>query len=393
MIRDRSRVMNTDPAVSSHDNSGPTDTLVDDRTDTRIDSLIDSIDATSFDNWYREREFARNIREGQPYFNGPTSIPTPERHSPSQLNQCHRKIYYRQLNAPEEQAAPQGIFWTGTKFEEELVVPYLEAIVGLNQYVRNSMWIDTTCKTDVGEIRIKGATDPVIVDDESEPLLLTESKTKRSLDHLESPDRHHLAQAHCYMYGLTQKYDRRVTDALLLYGSRTSLDLRVFHIAFDPWFWRQTVLSWAEDHTRFRFDEKLPPADPEFPWECNVCSYSHRCGQADTSQFRDTGPEGFLPLFNAYPREKALEYLNGHGGARLTPALAHEYPTLVDDHGVYDWMCEACGTRRAWNSTDWDGPLTKPPDCRVCASKGIPASLSGPSPAIQRELMEETADA
>jgi CRISPR-associated exonuclease Cas4 len=363
------------------------------RTDPRINTLIGNIDAASFADWYQEREFTRNIREGHPYFNGPDRIPAPERHSPSQLNQCHRKIYYRQLNAPEEQADPKGIFWTGTKFEEELVVPYLEAIVGADEYVRNSMWIDVTCETDAGEIRIKGATDPVIVDAESEPLLLTESKTKRSLDHLDEPDRHHLAQTHCYMYGLTQKYDRRVTDALLLYSSRTSLDLRAFHVAFDPWFWRRTVLNWAADHTQLRLDEELPAADPELPWECNVCSYRHRCGQAEETAHSDVGVSGLLPLWTGYPQAKLVEYLEGHSEAKLTPALAYEYPALADDYGVYDWVCEACGGQQAWDDVDWDGSTAEPPDCRACASKGIHASLGGVLPTIQQEHMEGAADA
>ena len=361
--------------------------------DSRASVLIDGINASSFDDWYREREFARNIREGKPYFNGPSRVPPPERHSPSQLNQCHRKIYYRQLNAPEEQADPQGIFWTGTNFEEELVVPYLESLVGPDEYVRNSMWMDVTCETNAGEVRIKGATDPVIVDAESEPLLLTESKTKRSLDHLDKPDRHHLAQTHCYMYGLTQKYDHRVTDALLLYGSRTSLDLRAFHVAFDPWFWRQTVLRWAADHTQLRLDEELPAADPELPWECNVCSYRHRCGQTEETAHSDVGASGLIPLWTGYPRAKLIEYLEGHTEAKLTPALAHEHPALADDYGVYDWVCEACGGRQPWDNVDWDGSIAEPPDCRACASKGIHASLGGVPPAIQHELMEGAADA
>lgn len=208
--------MNTDSHVTTDNENNSGGVLLSNRVDSRTGDLIDLIDAKSFDDWYREREFAQNIREGRPYFNGPDRIPRPERHSPSQLNQCHRKIYYRQLNAPEEQADPQGIFWTGTKFEEELVVPYLESIVGSGEYVRNSMWVDTTCETNAGEIQIKGATDPVIVNGESEPLLLTESKTKGSVDHLTEPDTHHKAQAHAYMYGLTQKYARRVTDAILI---------------------------------------------------------------------------------------------------------------------------------------------------------------------------------
>ncbi|MGN8219686.1 CRISPR-associated protein Cas4 (plasmid) [Halococcus morrhuae DSM 1307] len=359
------------------------DAAVGDQIATHAETLINTINATSFDDWYREREFARNIREGQPYFNGPGRIPPPERHSPSQLNQCHRKIYYRQLNAPEEQADPQGIFWTGTKFEEELVVPYLESLVGPDEYVRNSMWIDITCETDAGEIRIKGATDPVIVDDESEPLLLTESKTKGSVEHLAEPDTHHRAQAHAYMYGLTQQYDHRVTDAMLIYGSRNSLDLRAFHIPFDPWFWRETVLSWTGEHTQYRLDETLPPDTPAFDWECNFCDFKHRCGQADEIHAVDTNPEGFLPLFDAYPRAKIVDYLDANPGAKLTPTLAQRYPSLVESYGVYKWHCEVCGTDYSVKNIEWDGDIDDPPQCDSCADQQVFASLAGPIPEAQ----------
>jgi rubrerythrin len=381
--------VNTDTDVRSGGDAVSDESTAVDQIDTQVSALIDSIDATSFAEWYREREFTRNIREGQPYFNGPDRIPAPERHSPSQLNQCHRKIYYRQLNAPEEQADPQGIFWTGTKFEEELVVPYLQTIVGPDEYVRNSMWIDVTCGTDAGEVRIKGATDPVIVDPDSEPLLLTESKTKRSLDRVEAPDPHHVAQTHCYMYGLTQKYDRRVTDALLLYGSRTSLDLRAFHVAFDPWFWGETVLSWAEDHTQLRLDEQLPAANPELPWECNVCSYRHRCGQADDTSFRDVDATGFLPRFEEYPREKVREYLDSHDGARLTPTLARQYPDLIKEYDVHDWGCQRCATTYGFGEFDQeenfahDEEAADAPLCPCCASENIPIPVRGPAPREQ----------
>jgi len=299
--------MASDPELSSSDESVSAVETRDGWIDVRIDTLIERIDATSFDDWYR-------------------------------------KIYYRQLNAPEEQADPQGIFWSGTKFEEELVVPYLEATVGSGEYVRNSMWIDATCETDAGEVRIKGATDPVIVDAESEPLLLTESKTKSSVDNLDEPNTHHRAQVHAYMYGLTQKHDRQVTDAVLLYGSRNSLDVQAFHVSFDPWFWRETVLNWAEEHTQYRLNETLPPATPVFDWECEFCDFKNRCGQGDTTPFADTDPAGLLPLFDAYPREKVADYLDTEPEAKLTPALAHKYPALAESYGIYDWHCDVCGT-------------------------------------------------
>jgi len=371
--------MASDPELSSSDESVSAVETRDGWIDVRIDTLIERIDATSFDDWYRERKFARNIREGQPYFNGPDRVPSPERHSPSQLNQCHRKIYYRQLNAPEEQADPQGIFWSGTKFEEELVVPYLEATVGSGEYVRNSMWIDATCETDAGEVRIKGATDPVIVDAESEPLLLTESKTKSSVDNLDEPNTHHRAQVHAYMYGLTQKHDRQVTDAVLLYGSRNSLDVQAFHVSFDPWFWRETVLNWAEEHTQYRLNETLPPATPVFDWECEFCDFKNRCGQGDTTPFADTDPAGLLPLFDAYPREKVADYLDTEPEAKLTPALAHKYPALAESYGIYDWHCDVCGTDFSFESVEWDGDTNEPPQCTTCAGNHVFASLAGPS--------------
>ena len=320
--------------------------------DSRASVLIDGISASSFDDWYREREFARNIREGKPYFNGPGRVPSPERHSPSQLNQCHRKIYYRQLNAPEEQADPQGIFWTGTNFEEELVVPYLESLVGPDEYVRNSMWIDITCESDAGEVRIKGATDPVIVDDESEPLLLTESKTKGSVEHLTEPDTHHRAQAHAYMYGLTEQYDRRVTDAMLIYGSRNSLDLRAFHVPFDPWFWRETVLGWAGEHTQYRLDETLPPDTPTFDWECNFCEFKHRCGQANETPVVDTDPEGFLPLFDATHERKSSTI------STPTPERSSPQLSLVDIHHSPRAMASTSGTVRFVGRTTQSRPST-----------------------------------
>lgn len=350
-----------------------------------VETLLNTIDGASFAEWYREREFARNIRNGQPYFNGPGRIPPPERHSPSQLLQCHRKTLYRQHNAPEEEPDPQGIFWIGTQFEEEIIVPYLASIIGADQYVRNSIWVNFTCETSSGKIRIKGETDPVIVDRDSKPLLLTESKTKRTIDTLESPDPHHMAQTHCYLYGLTQKYDEHITDALLLYGSRTSLDLKTFHIEFDPWFWGQVVLGWAKNHTQFRLDDTLPPADPEQSWECNVCSYRHRCGVTDETPFEDASMTGFLPRLT-YPREKVVEYLESDDTARLTPTLAQQYPDLLNRYKVHDWQCQRCSATYSFEQIESHDPITHDdglvdtPLCPVCASEEYPVPLTGPAP-------------
>lgn len=342
--------------------------------------LVEGIDAEGFAAWYRERQFARNIREGRPYFNGPSPAPPPERHSPSQLLQCSRKVTYRQENAPVETTDPDGLFWIGRRFEEDVVVPYLrEAVVDESTYVRNSMWIDETVETEGGTLRFRGATDPVIVTGTSEPLVVTEVKTKRSIDGLTEPDPHHRAQVHAYMYGLSADYERDVGDAVLVYGDRTTLDITAFHETFDGPFW-DDVLAWAASHSAYRRDGALPPDDPEQGWECDLCSYRHRCGRSD-EPYADVGVSGFLPLFADYPRSSVTDYLAAHEHGKLTPTLASEHTDLAGTHGVRDWCCPDCDATFDWDAVPRDRTTPDPPPCPDCAERGVLTDLRPTPPA------------
>jgi CRISPR/Cas system-associated exonuclease Cas4 (RecB family) len=353
----------------------------------RPSRFAERISPESFDKWYAEREFAQNIREGRPYFNGPSPIPEPERHTPSSLLQCQRKMAYRKENAPAEREPPTGIFWSGTLFEEEVAVPYLRDVVaGEDTYVRNSMGIDDTVETPGGEqLRFKGSTDPVVVNRESEPLLVTEVKTKSSLDGLDEPNRHHRAQVHAYMHGLSAKYDRTVDEAVIIYGGRKSLDIRAFEESFSAAFYER-VLDWAATHTEYRDTESLPPADPEYGWECSFCPYRHRCGQSDRP-FSNVGYAGFLPLIDDYPREQVIEYLDSHDYARLTPTLAHEYSDLLEDYGVHDWECQRCSATYAFGEVEFDPNrslgrnegVADSPLCPACVNEHVPIPLKGPA--------------
>jgi hypothetical protein len=308
--------------------------------------LAEGVSQTAFREWFQEREFARNIREGTPYFNGPSQVKKPTRHSPSRLLQCQRKTVYKELNATEETSDPNGRFWFGSRFEEDIILPFLqEAVTGEDEYVTNSLWIDFTVDSEVGDLRIKGSTDPVIVDEDSQPLLLFEIKTKRSVEDVKSPNRHHKAQAHAYMKGLSEEYSRTTSEAIILYGSRTSFDIKSFCIEFDPWFWRQTVLDWAETQSSYRVNEELPPATPEYDWECTFCPYQVRCGESNREYF-DCEPTGLLPRYSAYPKQKLVDYLKAHDDAKLTPSRAHQYLSLVDEYGALGWRCRECGTRQ-----------------------------------------------
>ncbi|WP_146047449.1 CRISPR-associated protein Cas4 [Haloferax marisrubri] len=350
-----------------------------------VEFVVDTVGTGHFDDWQNEREFRENIRTGKPYFNTPPPVKPAKQHNPSQLNQCHRKIYYRQLNAPDERESPDGIFWTGTKFEEEVAMPYLEAVVRGQGYVRNSMWVDYTLDTEHGDIRIRGETDPVIVDSESRPLLLTEIKTKRSVDHLTAPNEHHVAQLFAYMEGLSREWETEVREGLVIYGDRTNLSIKPFFIRFDSKRWDELVIRWAESHTEYRLNEELPPAAPEFPWECEFCSYRHRCGQSDETHHKDLGPDGILPGID-YPEERIVEYLRANPNYKLLPSLATVFPDLTDEFQVHDWVCEACPSTTPYDSHPTGQTMQQCPHCR---ERGVCASLQDPEPEVQKSLAAE----
>ena len=300
--------------------------------------------------------------------------------------------FYKQLTAPAESPDPKGIFWIGSRFEEDVALPFLrEVVADSDEYVTNSLWVDYTVQTNAGDIQIKGKTDPVIVDADSRPRLLTEIKTKKSVEDLETPSSHHRAQAHAYMYGLSEKHEENITDAIILYGGRTNLNIQPFHITFDPVFWRRTVLKWAARHTTYRLHNELPPADPEHGWECTFCSYQERCGNGD-SEYTDIGSSGLLPGVTKYPKPKVVEYLEAHDEAKLTPTLAKQYPELTVQYRVSEWRCTACGTTFEWDYPDWDGNPSNPPLCPECVDDGTPAPLQPPSPDDQYCQREGDAD-
>jgi rubrerythrin len=172
------------------------------------------------------------------------------------------------------------------------------------------------------------------------------------------------------MKGLSEEYDHPVTDTIILYGSRTTLDIRSFHVSFDPVFWRQTVIRWAEQHTEYRLNDELPPAEPEYGWECSVCPYQNRCGKGD-SDHADVGAEGFLPQFDQYPRQKVVEYVESHPGAKLTPALANRYPELAQEYGAYSWKCPDCGGSFEWDAVGSNADRPQAPQCQNCLSSLI----------------------
>jgi CRISPR-associated exonuclease Cas4 len=368
------RVMSNPSRDTGH---GPTSSPPDAELDAQ-QVVQDRITNRAFTEWYSEQQFQTNILEGQAYFNGPSPAKDPERHSPSRLLECHRKANYARQNAPREGTPPQGLFWIGSEFEEQVVVPFLQSITTTDTYVTNSLWIDAEIEAGGTQHTIRGSTDPAIVTADAEPLFVTEIKTTTSLDHLSGPKQHHRAQLYAYLYALDQEYDHSITEGMIVYGSRTTLDIKPFHVEFDPDVWER-IVDWMRAQTEYEQAGELPPATPEREWECNYCSFKHRCGQADTP-YTDIGTEGLLPVFDGYNRQNLREYLDGHAdrGARLTPTLAHQYPELAAEYGAYDWSCSSCGESYAWDEVDWDGDTDDLPFCPACIESNNLVTLNGP---------------
>jgi len=365
---------------------GESGSLRQSRTEKLVTHLIDN----RFRDWYRERQYRRNIENGTPYFNGPSSVPDSERHSPSRLLECHRKVVYRQCNAPEETEDPDGIFWFGTRFEEDIALPFLQrSVTESDTYVQNSIWVDFRIEMDSCEIQIKGETDPVIVDTDAVPLLPTEIKTKSSIEHTTSPNRSHRAQLHAYMAGLTEKYDVEIRESILIYADRGSMDVKTFHVEFDDGFWNDIVLDWATNHTQYRLDDELPPAEPEQDWECDFCAYRERCGEGE-SEHHDVGPVGLLTGFVDYPRQKVIEYLDAHDDAEITPSLAREFPLVASEYGSLSWHCSRCESSFDWSTIHRKTGGSSKPLCPDCVTDDRLVELHIPSADKHSQKLKST---
>ena len=353
----------------------------------QLDSLLEAIGGDAFEQWYRDWQIKQAFRDGDAWKQTPASIKPPAQHAPSQLLQCHRKTFYAAQNAPKEDAPPLGIFWAGTRIEEDLVQPFLEDVAAeipeAPTFVQNSMWVDYEVATDAGEVQIRGSTDPVLCTPGGEPLVPTEVKAKQSLDNVDETDpepaAHHRAQLHAYMFGLDQQVEHSIHRGLIIYVDREQHSLVAMEVEFDEAFWESRVLEWAETQSEYRLEKTLPPASPAFGWECSYCSFRKRCGEGE-GPYADAPAEEFLPL-TQYPREQVEAALEAEGGASaLTPTVAHQHPELASEHAVYDWRCSVCGERVGLAAVEWDGTVTAPPSCPACAEVGRPADLRGPTP-------------
>ncbi len=390
-----------------------TSNAADESVNNQLGTVRDRLTEDTFHDWHKIQERERNEAEGYgDTRNDPSHTPAPEDHSPSQMLSCHRMVYYDAHNTPREDDLPYGIFKFGHDFEEYVEQFLSDEITPLGTTIRNVVEVDY----EIGDVRVTGTTDPVLFSADGKPLALFEVKTSKNVyfTRKNGAKRRHRAQAHAYAKGLQKQYNLQSPPPIFfIYGGREDLDIVLLEEEFDHDFWENTVIDWAEENTEFRQQDELPPkVDPDGPlsYMCGYCDYAERCGNYEpdsespegdnyvedvddywwddtiATEFQNTVddmPEvGFLPL-KKYPEDAVVAHLATYPDVELTPTLAVQYPSLVDDgqepperlehvygvapqRSVSDWVCEKCMQSFEFGQFDWDGDFDNLPTCPDC---------------------------
>lgn len=342
-------------------------------TDTDVD--IGSRIETRLPEWKNNKQTRQNIEAGNAHYNTPAAPPEASVFRPNRLLQCHRKQYYRDHNAPKESAAPAGLYFAGSKLEEELLLPYLRDQVSNwseSLYVANSLWIEETLTVAGTSVTIRGSTDPVVVKRNGTPTYVTEVKSKAELPESPTASPHHRAQLHAYMAGLSAKHDCEIRSGAVIYVSRKTLEMAVVPVSFDEDFW-EDIGIWMATLAEARAQERLPPAEPEHDWECSYCSFANRCGQASETAVADRPPTGFVAGV-AYPRRAVEAHLDAYPDVALPATLAVQYPDLAEAFEVAYPYCPTCD--REIRNLDGIDLQSGTPLCPHCAEEGTIAELS-----------------
>jgi CRISPR-associated exonuclease Cas4 len=333
-------------------------------TETTTEDGIPPLTTEAYDTYWQHRVETQNEAEGCPERNDPAHIPNDGQISPHTIGTCHRKQLYRRFNAPGEERDPHGIFWQGTQFETEAILPFLEDYHD-EEHVANDLEVDYHPE-DNESVRITGTADPTLLDQTGSPVLQTEVKSQSSgALKKDSPSRHHRLQLTAYMAGLG------IEDGVLAYVDRTTNRVNFLEAPFTTSIY-QDVINWATTHSEHVRSRQLPPQEPEADWECQYCEFRERCGKGD-SDGEDLGWQGFVPGID-YPRPKVVEHLNASDGVSLTPTLANEYPDLAADNPVRQWVCDTCEQRFEYGTVGWNGDTSSLPQCPSCTGDDPPSS-------------------
>jgi CRISPR/Cas system-associated exonuclease Cas4 (RecB family) len=173
---------------------------------------------------------------------------------------CRRAIWYdRTGQEPESRIPPdlRMLFDLGHTIHDMIQAKLEKEFSGFTSEVA------VECE----DLHIYGHTDGVFKDEE----WVFELKTvgESVYRNLTKPDKKHVFQVHCYMYGLD------IPRCQLLYINRATGAMRLFRVPFQTEIWEQVceILKYVEDHVK---GGTTPPREIN-KWTCTTCKFKHVC--------------------------------------------------------------------------------------------------------------------
>ncbi|MFP4006113.1 MAG: hypothetical protein ACLFUR_05295 [Candidatus Hadarchaeia archaeon] len=185
----------------------------------------------------------------------------------SDFGKCLRKLYYEHKLGKRKREKSYPDLHLGNKVEY-IIKDALANHYGYD-FIKNSYRIEL----DLGDCKVVGQTDPVLVGVNGEVEKLFEIKSTKSLKYRkeEGPAENHLMQVHPYMKGLGLDF------CTIVYVQKSDLEVLPYKVRFDK-------ETFARGKTRILILHKAltggspPEAEPFCPdWECRFCNYSEEC--------------------------------------------------------------------------------------------------------------------
>lgn len=152
----------------------------------------------------------------------------------STTGSCVRRLYFDFMKPQQPDDGAWKHFELGNRmeeiFEDALARRYGE------KYVVNRVPIEV----DVGDFKIVGETDPVVIDDNLDVQELWEVKSTLNLSYVrDKPKWPHVTQLHAYAYGLDLL--NSADSRKIVYIDKTSLETVVHDVSFEQGIWEHVI--------------------------------------------------------------------------------------------------------------------------------------------------------
>ena len=199
----------------------------------------------------------------------------PGRYYPSEIGMCLRKVWYSYRFPQKIEPRLLKVFELGNilhDFAVKVMQSNKNPEVELLQY-------EMPIKLEVEDFLISGRVDDLLLLKADGKNVLVEVKSCKSVEFIHGPQPHHATQLQLYMH-ITG-----VHNGVLLYIDKSSLDSRVFTVAYNPVTASSIILRFKSLHAAL-LGNTLPEAEAkknsEMSWLCRFCEHKAFCDQNST---------------------------------------------------------------------------------------------------------------